>query len=257
MSDALADLVAKGDPDRHAATLSAPQSVQSRLWPLYAFHLELGRAAWASREPFVAQMRVQFWADVLDAIGAGAPVPAHEVAGPLALLWREAGLPLALGQQMVAARDWDVSVRRFADDAELIAHFQATTGHLMWLAALALGAETRHETAVRQMALASGLANWLRAVPALRAAGCAPLPNEAPKAIATLAQTGLSALKTARAARGRLPSNLTPVLLTGWQANAILRQAAQDPARVLAGALGQSEFAKRGSLALRALTGRW
>ena len=257
MSAALAQLVAKGDPDRHAATLSAPLAAQTRLWPLYAFHLELGRAAWASREPLVAQMRVQFWADVLDAIDTGGTIPAHEVAGPLALVWQEAGLPIALGQQMVAARDWDISTRRFANDAELIAHVQATGGNLMWLAALALGAEAQHEAPVRQMALATGLANWLRAVPALRTAGCAPLPDETPKAIAQLAQNGLHALKSARAARASLPAALTPVLLTGWQAGAVLRQAARDPLRVMAGTLGQSEFAKRGSLALRAVTGRW
>lgn len=257
MTDALAQMVARGDPDRYAATLAAPVQVQKRLWPLYAFNLEIARAAWASAEPLVAQMRLQFWADTLDAISAGATLPKHEVAGPLAALWHDAGLPVALGHQMIAARDWDVTKGRFADDAELTAHLQATGGNLMWMAALALGASPSQEVTLRRMAHASALANWFLAAPALRAAGCAPLPDEQSSAISELARTGLQNLALARRDRAALPPALTPVLLTGWRAGAILAQAARHPDRVLAGALVQSEFARRGTLMVRALSGRW
>lgn len=257
MNDPLAQLVAKGDPDRHAATLAAAPALQAQLWPLYAFNLEIARAAWASAEPLVAQMRLQFWADLLDAIDRGGALPKHEIAVPLAGVWRDAGLPLALGHQMIAARDWDIGKGRFATDAELTAHLQDTGGNLMWLAALAAGADAAQEKVVRDMAHASALANWLLAAPALRAAGCTPLPNEHPAAIVALAQAGLARLAKARRARASLPATLTPVLLTGWRAGAILTQAARHPDRVLAGTLAQSEFARRGSLMLRALSGRW
>lgn len=257
MTDLLAQLVARGDPDRHAATMAAPEQAQARLWPLYAFNLEIARAAWASSEPLVAQMRLQFWADVLDAIDTGAALPKHDVAVPLADLWREAGLSVALGHQMITARDWDISKGRFADDAELTTHLQATGGNLMWLAALALGAAPASEAPVRALAYASALANWFVAAPALRAAGCAPLPNEAPDAIRALAQSGLRQLALARKDRATTPSALTPVLLTGWRAGTLLAQAQRHPDRVLAGTLGQSEFARRGSLILRAVSGRW
>lgn len=257
MTGPLADLVAERDPERFAALRAAPQRAQERLLPLYALNLEIARAAWASREPLVAQMRLQFWTDMLEAIEARAVVPAHEIAAPLAALWQEARLPAALGQQMIAARAWDIHDCRFANDADLMAHLQATGGTLMWLAALALGAKAEHEDIVRRMGLASALANWLRAVPALRAAGCAPLPSEDPNAIRALAQTGLAALKMARRDRARLPAALAPALLSGWLAGPVLRRAATDPAAVLSGALEPSEFTRRGSLAARALTGRW
>ncbi len=166
-------------------------------------------------------------------------------------------MPIALGHQMIAARDWDIHTRRFGTDADLMAYLQATGGTLMWLAALALGAKPEHEENVRSVGLASALANWLRAVPALRAAGCAPLPSEDAKAIRSLAEAGLAALRKARAERARLPSVLTPALLSGWLAGPVLRHAATDPAAVLSGALEPSEFVRRGSLALRAVTGRW
>jgi 15-cis-phytoene synthase len=257
MTDTLAQLVLRGDPDRFAATMAAPSHVQARLWPLYAFNLEIARAAWASSEPLVAQMRLQFWADLLVAIDTGAPLLQHEIAGALAAVWRDAHLPVALGQQMIAAREWDISKGRFATEPELIAHLQATGGNLMWLAALASGADPSCENVIRDMAHASALANWFLAAPALRAAGCAPLPDETPAAVAALARRGLTRLASARQARRTLPAAMTPVLLTGWRAGAILTQAARHPDRVLAGALVQSEFARRGSLMLRALSGRW
>ncbi|MFN4056877.1 MAG: squalene/phytoene synthase family protein [Roseinatronobacter sp.] len=253
----LAELVAERDPERFAALRAAPERAQGRLLPLYALNIEIARAAWASREPLVAQMRLQFWTDVLDAIDTRAPVPAHEIAGPLAALWQDARLPLALGHQMIAARDWDIHDRRFSADADLVDYLQATGGTLMWLCALALGARPTHEEIVRRVGLASALANWLRAVPALRAAGCVPLPSEKPEAIRALAETGLSALQMARAERARLPAALTPALLAGWLAGPVLRRVLLGPAAVFEGTLEPSEFSRRGSLALRALTGRW
>lgn len=254
---ALAEMVRAGDPDRHAATLAAPEAARARLWPLYAFNLEIARAPYVTQEPMIAEMRLQFWADTLNEIAAGKPPRAHEVAQPLAGLWREAGLPVALGLDMVAARRWDIYRDPFDDLQALRAHLQATSGHLMWLAALVLGAAPETEPVIRDMGFAQGLANWLRAVPAMEARGRHPLPVRDPAALHALAQEGLDALGRARQARGRVPDALAPVLLAGWQAGPVLRRAARAPERILDGGLELSEFARRGRLLLRALSGRW
>ncbi len=253
----LAEIVRAGDPDRHAASLAAPEGARAKLWPLYAFNLEIARAPYVTQEPLIAQMRLQFWADVLDDIDTGAPARAHEVAAPLSALWRAEGLPVALGQAMIAARHWDIARDPFADDAALVAHLDATAGNLMWLAARVLGARDDAEPVVRDMAFASGLANWLAAVPALQAAGRVPLVDDSDAAIRALAQQGLARLTRARTQRGRVPKPATPAVLTGWQAGAVLRNAGRNPALVRAGGLHRSEFVRRGGLLLRALSGRW
>ncbi|WP_262983172.1 squalene/phytoene synthase family protein [Paracoccus mutanolyticus] len=53
---------------------------------LYALNLELARAPLASAEPLIAEMRLQWWIERLEEIGAGA-VPSHELLGPLAGAW--------------------------------------------------------------------------------------------------------------------------------------------------------------------------
>lgn len=254
---ALAELVAKGDPERFAAIRAAAPTARARLWPLYAFNLEIARAPYVTAEPMIAQMRLQFWRDVLEEAAEGAAPRAHEVAGPLAGLWRAADLPLDAGLAMIDARLWDIERAPFPDRQALWAHLDATGGALMWLAARALGAGPQAEDAVRAMGRASALANWLRAVPALKAAGRQPLPDESETALRDLAREGLAALSTARASRAHVPQAAAPALLAGWLAGPVLHRAAQAPARILDGQLEPSEFARRGQLLLRGLSGRW
>ncbi len=248
-------LVERGDPDRFIVTRAASDAAQAMLWPLYAFNLEVVRAPWVTAEPLIAHMRLQWWHDTLAGIGAGEPPRAHEVAGPLAQVIRSANLPLAPLDALIAARAWDIGHEPFADAAALAAHIDATAGTLMWSAALALGAGPAAEPVVRDFALGAGLANWLRAVPALLARGCRPLPERG--GVADLARLGLARIGAARVRRGLVARAATPALLTGWQATAILRLAARDPGRVAAGRLAQPEFARRGTLLWRAASGLW
>lgn len=256
-----AELVERGDPDRFLATMAAPGAARARLFPLYAFNLEVARAPWVTQEPMIAAMRLQFWTDTLEEIGAGAPSRPHEVAGPLATVLRGASAPLpellVPLQALVAARHWDIDGAPFADAAAFRAHLDATGAGLMWVAARLLGAPGSCEEMVRAAGRASALANWLMAVPALEAAGRVPLVDGRPEAVAALAREGLAELALARRDRAWLPAAARPALLPGWRAQGILRMAARAPGGVGRGDLRQSEFVRRGSLLLRALSGRW
>ena len=109
--EACAGIVQRGDADRFLATMAAPPAARLRLFPLYAFNVEVSRAPWLTAEPMIAQMRLQWWRDALDEIGAGGQVRRHEVATPLAQVLREARIPMPtlLGplQALIDARVWD------------------------------------------------------------------------------------------------------------------------------------------------------
>jgi phytoene/squalene synthetase len=182
---------------------------------------------------------------------------AHDVAEPLAALIAAGDVPAPPLAELVEARRWDAHRDAFADEAALLRYLDDTGGGLMWAAAVVLGAGPRAEQPVRDIGRAAALANWLMAVPALEASGRIPLVDGRAQAVAALARDGLGWLARARAARADIPARAAPALLTGWRTGAILRQAAAEPGRVVAGALVQSEFARRGSLLLRSLTGRW
>lgn len=246
--DACASLVERGDPDRFAAVMAAPVAARARLLPLYAFNMEIARAPWVTREPMIAEMRLQWWRD---AVAEDRP-RAHEVAGPLHALIQKAGLPVPVLDAAIAARRWDVYGDPFADRAEFDGYLDATGGGLMWLAAVAAGAGPAVEPAARDLGWAAGLAGFLRAVPELQARGRVPLLDWGPEAVVGLARNGLARL--ARARQGTVPR---AAALAAWQTSKLLRQVVADPRRVSAGSLGLSEFDRRRLLVWQAMTGRF
>lgn len=246
---ACAALVERGDPDRFRAVMAAPVEARAQLFPLYAFNLEVARAPWVTQEPLIAEMRLQWWREVVENAASGV-ARAHEVAGPLHELIRDFGLPVEVLDRLIAARRWDIA-RGPHEGAEGLADYLEDTGAgLMWLAARALGAPDAAEAAVRAYGWASSAAMYIRAVPELAARGRQPL--QASISAHDLATRGLDKLAEARAGRKSVPKDVAPALLAGWQTEALLRQ-------VVAGRSSPelSEARKRWGLMWQAVTGRW
>ncbi len=246
---ACAALVERGDPDRFRAVMAAPVEARAQLFPLYAFNLEVARAPWVTQEPLIAEMRLQWWRDVVENAASGA-ARAHEVAGPLHEVIRDFGLPVEVLDSLIAARRWDIHREPHEGAEGLDAYLEDTGAGLMWLAARALGAPDAAEAPVRAYGWATAAAMYIRAVPELAARGRQPLPDGF--GVAELAKRGLEKLVEARKARRAVPKEISPALLAGWQAESLLRQ-------VVAGrSLPElSEARKRWGLLRQALTGRW
>ncbi len=252
---ACAALVHRADPDRFLAAMAAPVPARAVLFPLYALNVEVSRAPWVTEEHMIAEMRLQFWRDVAEEIGAGKPPRAHEVVAPLAAVVGPEDAPLL--DQLIAMRRWDIYKDGFDDQAHFDGYIDATSGNLMWLGAKALGAGPDAEAAVRDYAFAAGLAAFLRAIPALEAKGRVPLLDGTPQGVRDLAEAGLRRLAAARAARRTVPRQAVPALYAGWRAAATLQAARDVPERVIEAKLDESEFAKRARLIWVSATGRW
>jgi phytoene/squalene synthetase len=251
----VAALVERGDPERWRSAMAAPPGKRAGLMALYALNLEVARAPYVASEPMLAEIRLRWWIDAVAEIFAGAAPRRHVVVEPLAAAIRDADLPRALFEEMIAARLADAEPAPHADRAALARHIDRTAGHLMELAARHLGADDAALPVVRDFAFAAGTAAWLRALPALRARGRRPLPPGV--TAAALARDGLAAMARARAARAAVPRAVLPALLAGWQAERVLRRAAADPAAAEAGGLEVSAFRARAGLLWRAISGRW
>lgn len=251
---ACAEIVAKGDPDRFRAVMSVPVPARERLLPLFAFNVEVARAPWVTEEPLIAEMRLQWWRDALDEIAEGGVVRRHEVVDPLADLIRNVGVPVAVLHAMIDARRWDIAREAFDDWTAFDAHIDATSGGLVWAGAMALGAPEVLEAPCRDAGYAIGVANWLLAVPALEAAGRMPLPDGRPEAVRELALRARARLQDARRTDF---AAATPALRPGWQAAAILKQAARMPGAVADGQLAPGPLRKSALLVAKTLVGGW
>ncbi|MEM8957071.1 MAG: squalene/phytoene synthase family protein [Pseudomonadota bacterium] len=250
---ACADLVARADPDRFLATMAAPVAARRTLFPIYAFNAEVARAPWVASEPPIAEIRLQWWRDALDEIGASGAVRAHEVTTPLAdVLDPDRAAVL---DRLVAARRWDVYRDPFENAQHFSEYLDATGGGLMWVAAAALGAPRETEATARDAGWAAGLSGFLRAVPELWARGRQPLLDDGDDALKWLAEQGLDRLSRADVRRADVPRVAAPALLAGWQTRQVLKAAWADPGRVRDGRLEFSGARKRLLLIRRSMAG--
>lgn len=250
---ACAALVERADPDRFLATMAAPPAARDVLFPLFAANVEVARAPWVTQESMIAEMRLQWWRDAFEEIGKAGVVRRHEVVTPLALAMRAEDAPLL--DQLCDARRWDIYKDPFEDFADFEGYLQHTSSNLLLVAVNALGGGA--EDVVRDLGYAAGLANFLRAIPALEAAGRVPLLDGRPDAVRDLAAEGLQRLARARKRRGDIAPEAAPALLSGWMAGPVLRRARAVPQAVAHEEILPSEAQRRFDLMWRSLTGRW
>ena len=230
---ACAALVERGDPLRFRVAMAAPVAARKILFPLYAFNIEVARAPWVTQETMIAEMRLQWWRDALEEIGAGGTVRKHEVVDALAEVLDAEGAACLDG--LIAARRWDVYKDPFEDQAHFDDYINATSGHLIWTAARLLG--DADETTVRDFAAGVGIANIFQAVPALTKQGRQPLLDDSEAALQAMAKTALTRLDKAKAARGSVSKASGAALVAGYHARPVLKMVAAEPARVAADAI--------------------
>ncbi len=249
MSDPVADQVARADPERWRAAMTAPLEKRAGLMALYAFNLEIARAPWVTSEPMLAEIRLRWWTDAIAEIYDGAPPRRHEIVQPLAEAIQAANLPRPRFEAMIEARVQDIEGAPFHDRAALDAYLTATSVNLMELAARFLGAGEAAIPVIRDFAYGTGVAGFLRALPELEARGRDPLPEGTDRA--ALARDGLARMQSARNRRDRAQAPALPALLAGASASHRLRRASRGQS------MEMSEFRTRAILIARAFTGRW
>ena len=236
---AVADIVARGDPDRFDACMAAPVAARAVLFPIYAFNVEVSRATWAISEPMIGEMRLQWLKDALGDIANGKAARRHEVIAPLANVLDGEGARIL--DRLVQARWRDLHPMPFGDTGQFREYLDATGGGLMWVAARALGGDD--EACFRTLGRVSGLANFLLAVPRLETRVGSPLPGGGSETVQMLAKDALAELRSLR-----IPKAGRAASLASWRAGTILRRAADEPDRVANGTLPESEFRRRLSL---------
>ncbi len=268
-----AALVRSLDPDLFHAALFAPEPARERLMVLYAYDIELSKAAARASEPLIARMRLQWWRDLVEGIAAGEPPRAHEVAGPLHGLLSAHAVPAEDLEALADARELELHGAmdahrfgewldgRFGALARLAAHLLAGENAAARGAASAVGQATGTAFAIRTAAsmAAEGAAGLLPGLgPEDRAALARGRTTDHARATAhRLAGQALALLAAARARRREVPKEAVPALLPAWRAERVL-EAATRPGFELAQDFAAAGGQGRGmTLAWRALSGRW
>jgi len=162
------EIVRRHDPDRFFCTLFAPQDRRETLFVLYAFDHELARARVAASNPMIAQIRLQWWREVVE--GAD---KRHEVATPLRAEIAAGRLDPAELLAMIDAREAETQPA-IATRAEWHDYLRGTAGGAARVAGRALGGVAGLDA----LGAAWGAAMLLRAVPVHARQGRCLLPAD-------------------------------------------------------------------------------
>ncbi len=127
------------DRDRYLACLLSPPEKRHSLAALYAFYAEIARVRDVIHEPLPGEIRLQWWRDILaneQSDGAG-----HPLAGALLRCIREHRLPVAVLQNMIDARIFDLYDDPMQDRSALEGYAGETASALIQLSSLILDPE--------------------------------------------------------------------------------------------------------------------
>ena len=173
------EIVRRHDKDRYLASLFAPDEKRAHLWALYAFNYEISRIREAITSPPAGEMRLQWWADVVDAIYAGSFF-GHPIAEPLARAIEQGDLPKRGLSNMIEARRFDLYDDPMPSVNDLEGYLGETSSNLIQMASLLLAGQdaARAAAAAGYAGVVYGLTGLLRALPLHRARGQCYIPRD-------------------------------------------------------------------------------
>jgi phytoene/squalene synthetase len=252
---ACADLVWRGDKERFRATMAAPVAVRDVLFPIHAFCLEVAKAPWLTKESIIAEMRLQFWRDVLQEKIDGKSPRAHEVAAPfVAALDAQAAAAL---DATVVARKWDIYRDAHADEAALTSYLADSYAVPMVQAARLLGAQPEQLELIGDVAFVGALVRYFAAVPELQEQGRIPLIDGRAEAVAALAAQAWAKVKGRSAELSGLSKMARAPLIDAMTHAPLLKAVMRDPSVVIEGRLAMTPLRQSLRLALVSQAPRW
>ena len=137
--DDLDAAVRAADPDRWLASrFIADPGLRADVIAVYAFDNELRRIPQLVTEPLMAEIRLTWWREGLEAIAVGRSPPGHPVLIALAGAASRRKLSVASLEAMVGARLMALDGVRLDDAPAVQRHVAGTTGAVMTLAAAML-----------------------------------------------------------------------------------------------------------------------
>ena len=220
-----ASLLKESDPSRFRSIMAAPEKLRPYYFVIFALNVEVSKAPYLTNEPLIAEIRLQWWLDVLDEIIDEKAVRKHAVATPLSkCIGKSHAREL---KKFVLARKWDIHFNGFDSLTELKKYLYETTGILFQVAA-GRNVVTKDKY-FHDACMAIALANYLSATPELKRAGKLPFAGLSPIEVGEQCRIAIANLKTAKSNMENFTERERWVLFTGWKSEKILTKIFRNP----------------------------
>jgi 15-cis-phytoene synthase len=164
--------------DRYLAALLAPRATRDDLLAVAAYSGEVARIPLTVSEASLAEIRLQWWRDSLEAGSLGGAKSGSPVADAVVRLLEKTGLPVEVLLSVTEGRSRELYEDGIEDEAAFESYFEETEGAVFQIGARVLGGgdDTRLDHLVSCAARSVGRAQLALALPAYLANGLLPLP---------------------------------------------------------------------------------
>ncbi|KAL5482711.1 hypothetical protein ACEPAI_9305 [Sanghuangporus weigelae] len=168
------DFVMKHDRDAYLTSQFFPKHLQPACFAVRAFYVQLAMIQDSVTNPLIGQMRMQFWKDVIQHLGA----PQHPIAAALRDASKIAHIAPYHLRRIVDARDVELNSPSHLNTDTLLAHAESTTSTLNYilLAILGLSSSDTYSHAASHLGVAQTIATLLRALPYHASKGVMVIP---------------------------------------------------------------------------------
>lgn len=173
----LADALKKVDPDLYLLSLFAPAERREALWALFLFKYEIAKTRSAVSDTTLGLIRLQWWRDEIGKIYAGGDGGQNPILSTIAPVIREKGLPREHFETLIYAHEFDLEDVAPAN-LEGLRHYADFTTTPMLVLALLIAGENAEGGDVKEIAIAYGLLQIMRAIPTLLAQRRCYLPQD-------------------------------------------------------------------------------
>ena len=172
-----AEIVRRGDPEKFLAILMAPLTLRGVLFPIYAFNYEISKIVYAISEPELAEIRLKWWEQELLFSSQNQSNSKHDILQPLSKLILSGDIPLKLFSNIIEARRFDIDKKPHASFEKQTMYIANIFSSLFEISLRASSDKTPDSAVqcVRNYGYALGVANLLKAVPALEMLGKNPI----------------------------------------------------------------------------------
>ena len=157
------DAVKRGDKEKYLANLCAPPNARAALFAVQAFNLELANIRTKTSEANTANLRFQWWRKALEQAQSGNP-PNHPVALALSSAMQHHKLTTRYLEQMIEAREADISITQPETLDDLLLYCEQTSGAMLLLGMESVGShgDSTTEQAATLAGVTCALATLLR-----------------------------------------------------------------------------------------------
>ena len=250
-----AQLLRSGDPDKFLATIIAPRHLRPILFTIFAFHYEISKIPYSTKEELLAEIKFKWWEEELINIkNNNHNRTRNEILNPLSDLIISKKIPIDLFLASIKARRFDLGNQPHLNVRDQLDYIENIFSSLLEVALRSCANNLSAESVlcVRKYGLVLGVANLLLALPALELMGKKPLflnqhkkedlslskkdqtdkDEEFSERVRTLVVLANSALQDARKNLRFVDNKLRPILFCCCSVPIILNKAYKNPSRV-------------------------